>query len=98
MTWKKNSAGPHRWMVPDRFSAFAPNGNEVVPLINVLPNYRFERADDLLGKLAAGFAVAEGGAVVRDSRQNMCIVSIPGSRQINRQDYAAGGAGQFRRR
>src|ERR1019366_3900244 len=53
-----------------------PDGNELIPLIHILSNLRFECTQDLPGQLAAGFAIAQGFAIVIELRED--FDRIPG--------------------
>src|SRR5579862_2612022 len=72
-----------------------PERNELVPLFDILLYDGFEGRHDFLRELLADRGVAQGGAVVGNLLKNVSFVSVSAARQIDGQQDAAGGAGEF---
>ena len=72
-----------------------PDGNEVIPLIEMLTDGRFKRTHDFLGELPAGATVAKRGAIVGNHRQNVSGITPVGARQIDREQHTTRSARQF---
>ena len=72
-----------------------PDGDEVIPLVEVLADGGFEGADDFLGELAASGAVAKPGAIIRDRRHDMDGIAVRSARNIDWHQGSAGGASQL---
>src|ERR1043165_7866485 len=58
-------------LIARRPRALWPDGNEMIPLVEMLADGRFKSAHDFLGQFVARFARTQSGAVVRNSRQHL---------------------------
>jgi hypothetical protein len=72
-----------------------PQWNEVIPLIQMFADGRFEGADDLLGEAKAFLGLTECAAVVINGGQNVRRVTVSRVRQIDWKQYTTRSAGQF---
>ena len=53
-----------------------PDGNEVIPLIEMLTDGGFKSTHDFLGQLLARFALSKRSAVIANGGQNMRRVTV----------------------
>jgi hypothetical protein len=67
----------------------------MVPLVEVLADDRLEGAHDFLGEEAAGLRLAQGAAIVGDFREDAGVVTLGTVEDIDREQDATGGAGEF---
>src|SRR5881394_44803 len=81
-----------------RLPAFRPNGDEVVPLVEMLLNQRFESSDNGLSELPAVLTITQFRPFVSNGWKNMRIIFAALARQIYWYQGAARSARQFGRR
>ena len=75
-----------------------PNGNELIPLINILSNLRLECTQDLPGQFPARLAIAQRLAVIGKFREHLHGVTVAPADNRHPNQCAARRPRQFRRR
>src|SRR5437867_3724877 len=72
------------FLIARRGRALRPDGNEMIPLVEMLANGRFKSTHDFLGQLVPRLTRAQRRAVVRYLREDVGGVAPVRARQIHR--------------